>query len=44
LQDSKHQDDGDNHYERDEDMHTGYIASTPLTDSTRVQVNAYDSG
>src|SRR5260370_3773058 len=44
LQDSKYQDDADNHYERDEDMHTGYIASRPLTDNTRIQVNADDSG
>jgi hypothetical protein len=39
LHDSKYQDDTDNHYERDEDMHTGYIASRPLTDNTRIQVN-----
>jgi hypothetical protein len=38
LQDSKYQDDdADNHYERDEDMHTEYIASRPLTDNTRIQ-------
>jgi hypothetical protein len=45
LHDSKHQDDdADNHRERDEDMHKGHIASRPLTDNTRIQVNADGSG
>jgi hypothetical protein len=45
LQDSKHQDeDADNHYERDENVHKGYIASRLLTDNTRIQVKADDLG